>query len=130
LKEKNIMDGERENFAQNSRRGFLRQLCTLPMIGGGVTLIGRPTAVDIPVTKGLLEQYAAWLAREHEHTVLELAQSIPGSSAALIQRRREFVECLPLWGLRGEERPGPWPSTRAAVVLSAAGVPISGGRNV
>ena len=32
------------------RRSFLRQLASLPLIGGGVTLIGKPTAAAVPVT--------------------------------------------------------------------------------
>ncbi len=39
------------------RRGFLRGLVTLPLIGGGVTLIGNPTAAAEPVTKELLVNY-------------------------------------------------------------------------
>ncbi|MBN6824009.1 hypothetical protein JRF84_31075 [Methylobacterium organophilum] len=44
-----------------SRRGFLRGLTTLPLIGGGVTLIGAPTAVAEPTTRELLRAYDAWL---------------------------------------------------------------------
>jgi len=47
-----------------SRRGFLRGLTTLPLIGGGVTLIGAPTAVAEPVTNELLRSYDAWLDME------------------------------------------------------------------
>lgn len=36
-----------------SRRGFLRGLVSLPLIGGGVTLIGAPTAAATPVTPDL-----------------------------------------------------------------------------
>jgi len=43
------------------RRGFLRDLATLPLIGGGVTLIGQPTAAAVPVTDALLDSYDAWL---------------------------------------------------------------------
>ena len=31
-----------------ARRGFLRQLAHLPLIGGGVTLLGNPTAAAVP----------------------------------------------------------------------------------
>lgn len=48
-----------------SRRGFLRGLVSLPLIGGGVTLIGAPSAVAVPTSLPLLKRYAAWLAREH-----------------------------------------------------------------
>jgi hypothetical protein len=47
------------------RRGFLRQLCTLPMLGGGVALLGAPTAVAEPVTPDLVDAYRRWLELEH-----------------------------------------------------------------
>lgn len=50
--------------APASRRGFLRGLAALPLVGGGVTLIGRPTAVAEPVTIDLLHSYDAWLHYE------------------------------------------------------------------
>lgn len=45
----------------SSRRGFLRGLTRLPLIGGGVALIGAPTAVAEPLTPALLDSYEAWL---------------------------------------------------------------------
>lgn len=45
----------------SSRRSFLRGLTTLPLIGGGVTLIGAPTAVAEPTTLELPRAYDAWL---------------------------------------------------------------------
>jgi len=47
--------------AAPGRRGFLRNLVTLPLIGGGVTLIGNPTRAAEPVTPDLLDSYNAWL---------------------------------------------------------------------
>jgi hypothetical protein len=47
------------------RRGFLRQLCRLPLIGGGVALLGAPTAVAEPVTPDLIDAYSRWLQLEH-----------------------------------------------------------------
>lgn len=47
------MDRERETYA-SSRRGSLRGLTSLPLIGGGVSLIGRPTAVAEPLTRAAL----------------------------------------------------------------------------
>ena len=38
-----------------ARRGFLRGLAHLLLIGGGVTLIGNPTAAAEPVTEELLD---------------------------------------------------------------------------
>lgn len=54
-----------------NRRGFLRGLVTLPLIGGGVTLIGNPTAAAVPVTPELMHRYCAWLAREHAQALIE-----------------------------------------------------------
>ena len=47
-----------------SRRGFLRGLTTLPLIGGGVALVGAPFAVAEPVTAGMLATYSCWLHYE------------------------------------------------------------------
>ena len=55
----------------DDRRGFLRGLVSLPLIGGGVTLIGRPTASAVPVTDALFERYYAWVAWEHAEVVAE-----------------------------------------------------------
>ena len=43
----------------SDRRAFLASLAALPMLGGGVRLIGRPTAAAVPVTDGLLRNYEA-----------------------------------------------------------------------
>ena len=120
--------------APETRRGFLRGLTTLPLIGGGVTLIGTPTSVAEPVTLPLMNAYVAWLAREHGRAhddlllMLELEQrfyspemgaaglSAPIQPAANVmftnwpehQRAAEVVQAAP-------------PSTRAALVLSAVG---------
>ena len=47
------------------RRGFLRQLCHLPLIGVGVALLGAPTANAEPVTPDLREAYRRWLCLKH-----------------------------------------------------------------
>ena len=36
------------------RRAFLASLAALPMLGGGIKLIGQPTATAVPVTNRLL----------------------------------------------------------------------------
>ena len=51
----------------NSRRGFLRSLTTLPLIGGSVALIGSPTAAAVPVTGGMVATYLAWLHFEQRY---------------------------------------------------------------
>jgi len=47
-----------------ARRGFLRSLVALPMLGGGVALIGTPSAVAEPITTGLLDAYSRFLSAE------------------------------------------------------------------
>jgi hypothetical protein len=56
------------------RRGFLRQLCTLPMLGGSVALLGATTAVAEPITPDLFEAYDRWLTLERYLLVEEKAQ--------------------------------------------------------
>ena len=51
----------------SNRRGFLRGLTTLPLVGGGVTLIGAPSAVAEPLTPALLDSYDAWLFYERRY---------------------------------------------------------------
>ena len=53
--------------APSDRRGFLRGLVSLPLIGGGVTLIGSPSAVAAPVTGGTIATYIAWLHFEQRY---------------------------------------------------------------
>ena len=89
----------------NGRRGFLRGLVTLPLIGGGVSLIGAPTAFAEPVTSGLIDAYARWLELEHYLLVEEMPQiglpAIPWPStegmsdreaANLMQRKARAAE--------------------------------------
>jgi hypothetical protein len=49
---------------QFPRRGFLRRLCGLPLICGGLSFIGAPSAVAEPVTAGLMNAYDRFLAAE------------------------------------------------------------------
>src|SRR6478736_3917939 len=53
-------------FKSESPAGFvgIRSLTTLPLIGGGVTLIGNPTKAAEPVTRHLLDCYDTWLFYE------------------------------------------------------------------
>ena len=107
------------------RRGFLRGLVTLPLIGGGVTLVGKPTAVAAPVTPALMDRYVAWLAREHAEALVERDEVHHPGALHVAEWRREWVHQPLFWF---PEDPvahasvlGAKPSTRAAVVLSAAG---------
>jgi hypothetical protein len=103
---------------QSSRRGFLRGLTTLPLIGGGVTLIGSPTAAAEPVTDELIDAYNQWLFYERRLLCIEQYGSaewehmVPQSTGA---SHFHFPPFPTSW------RDLPQPSTRAAVVLSAAG---------
>ncbi len=104
-------------MASHDRRGFLRGLASLPLIGGSVALIGSPTKAAVPVTRAMLADYADWLAVERDGTLRELYGTLPGSA---------MLDGVPLF-----DRHRAWPdmslsppSTRAAVILSAAGVPL------
>ena len=115
------------------RRSFLRGLATLPLIGGSVALIGQPTAAAIPVTEGLLDSYEQWL--DLERSFLRWQRYGLGFYTA---PRAAHLECIwrdretgRLWDTSlasgtGFNHQSPPPSKRAAVILSAAGVPIGG----
>jgi hypothetical protein len=59
------------------RRGFLRGLVTLPLIGGGLSLIGAPSAVAEPVTPALLAAYRRWLQMEQYLLFEEMPEQPP-----------------------------------------------------
>ena len=106
----------------SDRRNFLRGLVTLPLIGGGVKLIGQPTAAAVPVSDGLLRNYEAWLAWER----YQLQTEMWGKDAA--------TKCTTFLAvnLPGEQWHNPWKagetcpeaSTRAALVLATVGCPL------
>lgn len=115
-----------------NRRGFLRGLVSLPLIGGGVTLIGRPTAAATPITPALLRTYAGWLAVEYGEALIELdtigAADRPVRIALAVEQfRRDWCKDSAVLnpssggGQRFETPPVTAPSTRAAVVLAAVG---------
>ena len=117
------------------RRSFLSGLASLPLIGGGLTLIGKPTAAAVPVTTDLMMSYKSWLFMEHRMVSWELA-SYDRKQANLVESY--FTTGTPGdgWHFQWTRQGGrgldglidaPQPSTRAAVILSAAGVPIGGG---
>lgn len=110
--------------APASRRGFLRGLTTLPLIGGGVTLIGAPTAVAAPITTEVLDAYSEWLFMERR---LLCHERWPG-----IKDMEWFVPCNTGVGpfhfpLDSDWELAPKPSSRAALVLSAVGCDWSEG---
>ena len=116
-----------------NRRTFLRGLATLPLIGGSVSLIGRPTAAAVPVTDDLLHSYKGWLRNEHYMLCHEL---VGYDIAAARAMHKGFYSSPGLdwhfnWPNPGHQLAGwpdaPQPSTRAAVVLSAVGCPLKDG---
>ena len=121
----------------SDRRAFLRGLASLPLIGGGVTLIGNPTAAAVPASRELLHSYASWLHFERRMVFSELAghdsrlrreleRGVGGSDMKSPGDQWHFQ-----WATPGTRGPAGWidapqPSTRAAVVLSAVGCPLIG----
>ncbi len=117
------------------RRGFLRGLVSLPLIGGGVTLIGSPTAVAEPCTLGLLDRYTDWLAVEYGEALIERCALAPSTShahsLAIMKFRREWCQDNRTLNPRRdkfEHPPATLPSTRAALVLSTVGCDWKEGR--
>jgi hypothetical protein len=112
-----------------NRRGFLRGLTTLPLIGGSVALIGNPAKAAVPITRELQERYIAWLANEHAAALFELHPPQP--------QYDDFQRSMSDWHYARVRTPMYWfpeaqdieasiarsrpPSTRAALVLSAVG---------
>ncbi|MCJ2084338.1 hypothetical protein [Methylobacterium sp. J-090] len=108
------------------RRGFLRGLLTLPLIGGGVTIIGNPTAAAEPVTDALLDSYDAWL--ESERRWLQWQRQRPLMHRLNPPYRSdvpgfETYDVIPARnaGARFHGMGEPPAMTRAALVLSAVG---------
>ena len=101
-----------------ARRGFLRNLAALPLIGGGVTLVGSPTRAAVPVTDELLWNYSQWLSMERSLLSFER-----GMQTDLDRHWRDHALRFRLDNPAGRfhQPDTPPPSARAAVVLSAVG---------
>ena len=126
-----------QNGPPLGRRGFLGLLAALPLVGGAVALRGCPTAAATPVTPELLRLYRDFLSRELLTAAAELDQlRAPwrhfGAGATErwdLADYRTFVDRVGPVSFICAEGPATRavakakPSTRAAVVLSAAGVP-------
>ena len=118
----------------SDRRTFLRGLASLPLIGGGVTLIGNPTAAAVPVTESLLETYNEWLDLERSwlqfERYKEYAHIPKDRRPQVVWRDRQTGKC---WmstyctGMSGFDHTHA--ASRAAVVLAAAGVDLTVVRN-
>lgn len=99
----------------HDRRGFLRGLASLPLIGGGVALIGNPTAAAEPVTAALLDSYDAWLHFERRYLAWERFGSTTSGRAVLLDNSGGRFHGSP------DLTRYPQPCSRAAIVLSAVG---------
>lgn len=114
------------------RRNFLLGLASLPLIGGSVAILGQPTAAAVPVTDHLLDSYQAWLTYERDWLVWERfgsAELRRIRMPAVVWRDPETGKCF---DYVRHDNPGASfnhtsAASRAAVILSAAGVPLSGG---
>lgn len=100
-------------------RGFLRGLTALPLIGGSVSLIGNPTKADVPVSWDLLENYNTWLDMERRHLAWERAARDRAKFDMLM--RYVYLD-NPAAAFHGRDNDSP--SSRAAVILTAAGCPL------
>ena len=116
------------------RRTFLRGLASLPLIGGSVAILGQPTAAAVPVTDRLLDSYQAWLTYERDWLVWERfgAEELERTRMpAVVWRDPETGRCYD--AIKVDNPGGSFDhkgaAHRAAVILSAAGVPIGGGRH-
>ena len=127
--------------APETRRNFLRGLTTLPLIGGGVALIGAPTAVAEPITDRLFDAYLGFIVHEHREVLAQHSYRRAIAREAEDYRNRGIVmpagypeACerdtreLPYlqWVPQGSEAADAFcrascPTTRAALVLSAVG---------
>ena len=114
----------------SGRREFLRSLATLPLIGGSVALVGKPTGIAEPITTPMLLQYANWLFYERRLLCYDIAER----SGTWHGHRRFLDSASYIDPGNGEghysefhfPRYGEWtdvprPSTRAAVVMAASG---------
>ena len=116
-----------------NRRGFLSGLLSLPLIGGGVTLIGKPSAVAEPLSLDLMKTYVGWLGREFGRAHDDLLLMLPPDQQCYGGRPHPlFAPPSPIAGTVLCNWPAAPnaaalvvaspPATRAALVLSTIGV--------
>lgn len=106
------------------RRGFLRSLVSLPLIGGGVTLIGTPTAAAVPVTRDLLERYQAFLLAEAAEATCERDLLCHPEHPYLLEQRRQWCKEM-RWYDGADARPEIMAHVRAAPAGSRAAVELA-----
>jgi hypothetical protein len=113
------------------RRAFLRGLATLPLVGGGVALIGNPTAAAVPVSTDLLAAYDQFLFYERQFLLREQYGPLSHDDLRRVERIVPVNTAADRFHFPRQSswRDQPQPSTRAAVVLAAAGVDMAGERD-
>ena len=115
----------------SDRRSFLRGLASLPLIGGSIAILGQPSAAAVPVTDTLLERYGLFLAIEAREALIEcrerrcVREGHPDAVAVMREWTERCIYAPDNPWMRGLLNAGGTPSVRAAVVLSAAGVPLT-----
>ena len=120
--------------APANRRGFLRGLTTLPLIGGSVALIGAPSAVALPTSRQLVDSYDAWLEMERRFLRWEISRTTKfynhNPHCECVWRDKttgRFFDYVPLdnlgagYHMSDDPQAQPQPSSRAALVLTAVG---------
>jgi hypothetical protein len=120
-------------MSDHHRRGFLRSLAALPLIGGSVALIGSPTSAAVPTTPDMIEAYKTWLAMESRFLTWEMAgdpifveryrhdPTTDGDRRQLAERIGRSLAFVGDSGRYHVDDASKAPSTRAALVLSAVG---------
>ncbi|MCJ2133359.1 hypothetical protein MKK69_04660 [Methylobacterium sp. J-026] len=105
--------------APASRRGFLRGLTTLPLIGGSVVLIGSPVRAAQPITPGMLATYSAWLHMEQRAIQCSVGIN-EGTFIPCVNPGAHFH-----FDHYNKERFGLEAQLRAPTVLAAVGCPLT-----
>ena len=118
------------------RRGFLRALANLPLIGGSIMLLGTPSAAAVSISVDLLRKYRLFLNKELFATQIEIESVVSPfhfANMGFSLSDPSSWSGLPMWWPTPDDsvldslvtqKP---PSSRAAVVLSAAGLSLAAG---
>ncbi len=110
------------------RRTFLASLAALPMLGGGVKLIGSPTQAAVPTTTELLQNYEAWLAWERHQLQTEIwGRDVADRCTTFLAMNHPGERWHNPWR---DEETCPAASTRAALVLATVGCPLDHTRSL
>jgi len=101
-----------------NRRGFLRGLVSLPLIGGSAPLVGAPSAVAVSTSLPLLKRYAAWLAQEHGRVHDEFLRLAPADQHHWGRPDPAFAPMRPI----GDLVTSHWPQDQVAIAHAQTGL--------